>query len=174
RPTALANGRLHRHQVLRGHCALGCSGRKSGLGLTVLGRWGRTLPMLGHELVELFLVLGVTQAIEEIPEFGLLLLEPPQGFHAVLVEGAVAARGRTERKAAALHAIAHPLHLVLHPLHLVRETIAVTPASHFSAPECEKEKGKADRPPDDEAQDGYGDPAGVPGRIEHMRAVGLT
>jgi hypothetical protein len=28
--------------------------------------------MLGHELVELFLVLGVTQAIEEIAEFGLL------------------------------------------------------------------------------------------------------
>jgi hypothetical protein len=49
----------------------------------------------------------------------------------------------------------------------------MTPASHFSAPECEKEKGEADRPPDDEAQYGHGDPAGVPGRIQHMRAVGL-
>src|SRR6478752_178237 len=119
--------------------------------------------MLRHELVELFLVLGVTQAIEEIAEFGLLFLEPPQGFHTVFVKGAVAAGGRTEREAAALHVIAHPLHLVLHPLHLVRPTIAMTPTSHFSAPECEKEKGKADRPPDDEAQDSHGDPAGVPG-----------
>src|SRR6266436_10168222 len=120
------------------------------LALRLIVRRGGTLPMLRHELVELFLVLGVTQAIEEIPEFDLLFLEPPQGFHAVLVKGAIAAGGRTERKAAALHPIAHPLHLVLHPLHLVRPTIAVTPASHFSAPECEKEKGKADRPPDDE------------------------
>src|SRR5260370_26134278 len=114
--------------------------------------------MLGHELVELFLVLGVTQAIEEIAEFGLLFLEPPQGFHAVLVKGTVAAGGRTERKAAALHSIAHPLHLVLHPIHLVRPTIAGTPASHFSPPEFEKENSKADRPPDDEAQHGHGDP----------------
>ena len=52
--------------------------------------------MLRHELVELFLVLGVAQAIEEIAEFGLLLFEAPQRFHAVFVEGAIAARGRTE------------------------------------------------------------------------------
>jgi hypothetical protein len=38
----------------------------------------------------------------------------------------------------------------------------MTPATHFSAPECEKEKGKADRPPNDEAKHGDGDPAGVP------------
>ena len=31
--------------------------------------------MLGHELVELFPVLGVAQPIEEIPEFGLLPFE---------------------------------------------------------------------------------------------------
>src|ERR1019366_8850705 len=124
--------------------------------------------------VELFLVLGVTQPIEEIPEFGLLLLEALQGFHAVFVEGAIAARRRTaEAEAATLHAAAHPLHLVLHPLHLVRPAVLMTPATHFSAPECEKEKGKADRPPDDEAEHGHGDPAGVPGRIKHMRAVGL-
>ena len=47
--------------------------------------------MLRHELVELFLVLGVTQAIKEVVEFGLLFLEPPQRFDAVFVEGAVAA-----------------------------------------------------------------------------------
>ena len=66
----------------------------------------------------------------------------------------------------------HRPHMLESPWH--PGWIAVTPASHFSAPECEKEKGKPDRPPDDEAQDGHGNPAGVPGRIEHMRAVGLT
>src|ERR1700756_3669019 len=45
------------------------------------------------------------------------------------------------------------------------------PATHFSAPECEKEKGKPDRPPDDEAEHRDDDPAGVPGRIEHMGPV---
>src|SRR6478672_4067608 len=114
--------------------------------------------MLCHELVELFLVLGVAQAIEEILEFGLLLLEAPQGFDAVFVEGAVAARGRAktaEAEAATLHATSHPLHPVLHPLHFIRPAVVMVPATHFSAPECEKEKGEADRPPEDEAQYGY-------------------
>src|SRR5579863_10297171 len=127
--------------------------------------------MLRHELVELFLVLGVTQAIEEILEFGLLFLKPSQRLHAVFVEGAVAARRRAEREAAALHVVAHPLHLVLHSLHLVGPAILMTPATHFSAPECEKEKGKANRPPDEEAENRHGDPAGMPGRLEHTGAV---
>lgn len=129
--------------------------------------------MLRHELVELFLVLGVAQPVQEIPEFGLLFFQAPQGFHAVFVEGAVAAGGRSEAETAALHAVLHPLHFVLHPLHLVRKAV-LAPATHFSAPECEKEKGKPDRPPDDEAEHGDGDPAGVPGRFKHMRTVGLV
>ncbi|KMR91088.1 hypothetical protein FE62_15510, partial [Staphylococcus aureus] len=44
---------------------------------------------------------------------------------------------------------------------------------HLSAPECEKEKGKSDRPPDDEAEHGHGDPAGMPGRLQHMGPVPL-
>src|ERR1700722_18168526 len=44
------------------------------LRVTVGGR-RRTRAVLRHELVELFLVLGVTQPIEEILEFGLLLFE---------------------------------------------------------------------------------------------------
>src|ERR1700682_6134259 len=122
--------------------------------------------MLRHELVELFLVLGVAQPIEEILELGLLLFKALQRFDAVLIERAVAARGRaetTEAEAPAPHEAAHPLHLVLHPLHLVGPAVLMTPATHFSAPECEKEKGEADRPPDDEAEYGHGDPAGVPG-----------
>src|SRR5882762_6119682 len=89
------------------------------LALRLLVGRRRALLVLRHERVELFLVLGVAQAIEEILELDLLFLEALQGFGAVLVEGAVAARWRTERKTAALHVAAHPLHLVLHPLHLV-------------------------------------------------------
>jgi hypothetical protein len=49
----------------------------------------------------------------------------------------------------------------------------VTPATHFSAPECEKEKGKTDRPPDQEAENGHGNPAGMPGAFEHVRTIRL-
>lgn len=45
--------------------------------------------MLRHEGVELFLVLGVAQTIEEVLEFGLLFLETAQRLHAVIIEGAV-------------------------------------------------------------------------------------
>src|SRR5207248_11098876 len=111
----------------------------------------------------------------EVLELDLLFLEPLQCLAAVFVEGAVAAGGRTkaEAEAAALHATAHAVHLVLHPLHLVLPAILVAPATHFSAPKCEKEKGKSDRPPDDEAEDGHGNPAGMPWAFEHMRAIGL-
>src|SRR3984957_13488134 len=137
----------------------------------------RTGTVLRHERIELFLVLGVTQAIEEILELDLLLFKPLQCVRTVVVEGAVAARRRPETEAAAaiglprLHVIAHPLHLVLHPLHLVRPAILMTPATHFSAPECEKEKTKADRPPDEEAEYRHGNPTGMPGRMQHARAV---
>src|SRR4051812_14257414 len=137
--------------------------------LLVGRRRGRARLVLRHELVELFLVLGVTQTVEEVLELDLLLLEPLQRLGAVFVEGAVAARGRAEAEAetAALHAAAHAVHLVLHPLHLVLPAILVAPARHSSAPECEKEKGESDRPPHDEAEDGHGDPAGMPGRLQH-------
>src|SRR5581483_4826933 len=101
----------------------------------------------------------------------LLLLETAQRFGAVLAEGAVAGGRRAEAKAAeaaALHAVAHAVHLVLHPLHLVLPAIRVAPARHSSAPKCEKEKGESDRPPDDEAENGHGNPTRMPGRIEHV------
>ena len=58
------------------------------MGLPIRRR-GRARAVLGHELVELFLVLGVAQPIEEILEFGLLLFEALQGLDAVSVEGAI-------------------------------------------------------------------------------------
>src|SRR5215475_15355615 len=131
--------------------------------------------MLRHEGVELFLVLGVAQAAEEILELLLLLFQATQRLLTILVEGAVAAGRRAKAEAMALHAVLHPLHLPLHTFHLVRPAIAivVAPATHFSAPECEKEKGKSDRPPDQEAEDGHGNPAWVPGAFEHVRAIRL-
>src|SRR6478609_9219540 len=93
----------------------------SALRLAVRGR-RRPLAVLRHELIELFLVLGVAEPIQEILEFDLLLLEATQRLHAVFVESAVAARRRPETReaeAVALHPVAHPLHLVLHALHLV-------------------------------------------------------
>ena len=129
--------------------------------------------MLRHEQVELLLVLGVTQAIEEFAKLLLLLLKPSQRLHAVFVESPVTARGWPEGEAAAFHPVLHPLHLVLHPLHLVAPAVLMIPATHFSAPECEKEKRKADRPPDDETEHRHDDPPGVPGRIEHAGSVVL-
>jgi hypothetical protein len=46
--------------------------------------------MLRHKLIELFLVLGVAQAFEEVLEFMLFFFKALQRFDAVLIEGAVA------------------------------------------------------------------------------------
>src|SRR4051812_46216288 len=112
--------------------------------------------MLRHELVELFLVLGVTQTIQEALELVLFFLETPQRLDAVLVESTVAGGRRAEAEAAAeaaaLHAVAHPLHLVLHALHLVFEAAVTIKTTHFPAPEREEEKCEAHRPPEHKAE----------------------
>ena len=59
--------------------------------LLVGRRRRRTIATLGHELVELGLVLGVPQAIEESLELALLFLETLQRLFAILIERAVAA-----------------------------------------------------------------------------------
>ncbi|MEY9500229.1 hypothetical protein ABIF33_009249 [Bradyrhizobium elkanii] len=51
--------------------------------------------------------------------------------------------------------------------------VVVTPTGHLSAPECEKEKGEADRPPDHEAEDDPGDLQGMPRRRVEVGTVGL-
>src|SRR6266536_2539817 len=58
------------------------------------GRPAVAAAALGHELVELGLVLGVAQALQELLELTLLLFEPPQGLGAIFVERPVAARAR--------------------------------------------------------------------------------
>src|SRR5258707_12320201 len=85
------------------------------LALRLLVGRRRALLVLRHERVELFLGLGVTQAMEGILELDLLFLEALQGFGAELVEVAVADRGRDERDAGALRMAASPRPLVLLP-----------------------------------------------------------
>src|SRR5258705_7741231 len=64
-----------------------------------------------HELVELGLVLGGAQAVEELPELLLLVFEAPQSLGPIVVEGVVAARGAPAPGAAeALHRVPHAIH----------------------------------------------------------------
>jgi hypothetical protein len=49
----------------------------------------------------------------------------------------------------------------------------MSPATHFSAPDGEKEKGKPDRPPHQKSKDRHGNPAGMPRRVKHAWAVGF-
>src|SRR5262249_57401117 len=48
---------------------------------------------LGHKLIELRPILGKAKPLQKLLEFALLVLEPAQRFGAILIEGAVAARG---------------------------------------------------------------------------------
>ena len=63
---------------------------RSGFGLR--GGALRAAAALGQELVEFGLVLGVTQAVEKRFELALFFFEAAQGFRAVFIKGAVAAR----------------------------------------------------------------------------------
>src|SRR5580693_8362668 len=74
----------------------------------------RTVAPLGHELIELALVLGHTQALQEFTELPLLLLQSPQRLGAVFVESAIAARGPGPAAGTeALHLGPNALHLSL-------------------------------------------------------------
>ena len=53
----------------------------------------RSVAALGHELVELRLVLGAAQPLQIVDELLLLLFQPAQRLGAVVVEGGVAAAG---------------------------------------------------------------------------------
>src|SRR6202007_1265273 len=83
----------------------------------------RSIPLrapatLRHELVELHLVLGVPQPVEEFHELALLFFEPAYCFGPVLVKGAVAARATVAPAAApSLGCRLHPLHALLHSFH---------------------------------------------------------
>src|SRR5687767_9848259 len=125
----------------------------SGRLLAVDDRALRLVAAVGHELVELGLVLGLAQAVEEIAELLLLFLEALQRLGAVFVEGGIAARAAPRA--------APPL---IHPAFLLAVPAAATSASHASTPYQVSQEREADRPRDDEGQNQQGDP----GRLAHI------
>src|SRR3954451_8056720 len=87
---------------------------------------------IGHKLVELGLVLGLAEPLEEIEEFLLLVFETAQRLGLVVVEGAVAARFE------AVSGGAHPMLALLFPLlggFLPALGAAMLPATHASTPD---------------------------------------
>src|SRR5262245_57400072 len=104
-------------------------GQSSGLGRRGRPR-GWSVAPLGHELVELGLVLGEAQPLQKLTELALLLLETLERLGAVLVERAVAARRRVAEAAEpAAEVLAHALHFALPVL------ASMTPTSHIPAPQ---------------------------------------
>ena len=59
---------------------------RSGLGLRLRALVGAAAATLGHELVELGLVLGHAQSAEEVLKITLLLFEPAQCLGAIFIE----------------------------------------------------------------------------------------
>src|SRR4029079_2846245 len=98
---------------------------------------------LGHELVELGLVLGLPQAGEEGLKFPFLFLEATQGLGAVVVERLVPARSRRMPPGAA-----HLVHVALP----TRKSVIVEQV-HAPAPDHKCESRKPDRPPRHEADE---------------------
>src|ERR1700730_8749037 len=117
-----------------------------------------TIAPFRHELIELGLVLGHAQALQEIAEFALLVLQTPQRLGTVLVESAVAARGPGPA------AMTEVLHLGAHALHFfLPMVVAVTaPTTHASAPQREGEDREAYGPPEYEPKHREHDPRRMP------------
>src|SRR5882724_8089367 len=136
-------------------------------------RGPRLATALGHELVELDLVLGVPQAIEECFELALLLFEPTEGFVAVLVKGTVAARTLVAASAPPLGGCLHAPHPLLHSVQAPLPAIAaaVCPACHSSTPYEIPEKHETERPEQDEADDRQPDPCRLADVVQTRREI---
>ena len=105
-----------------------------------IGRAG-AVAALGHELIELGLVAGEAQPLEEFLELALLFFETPQRLGAVFVEGMVAAR-RPE-----------PAGGVLHRMTAVGAAFTSSPTAHASAPYDIGQDRETHRPPQEESED---------------------
>src|SRR6185312_1669219 len=115
---------------------------------------------LGQELIELGLVLGKAQAVEEAAELALFLFEPAQGIGAVLVEGAIAAAVVPPAPAASS---------LVAPLIVPAAIAAMSPATHSSTPDEKGQERKAHRPEQDEARDRQGDPGRLADIVQSRR-----
>src|ERR1700730_37003 len=105
-------------------------GRASALRLGFrAGRAGAAAAAISHELIELGLVLGVAQALQEFPELALLLFEPAQRLGAIFVARPISARPGV---AAAVAAARRALGVLPPPARAGAG--AMMSASHSSAP----------------------------------------
>ncbi len=129
--------------------------------------------VLGHELVEFRLVLGVTQTVEVRDEFALLFFEAAQGVGAVLVKRVVSTGGSIGAAAAppALRGPLHPLHTALHSFHATLPAVraAVSPACHPPTPYQKPENQEAQRPEQDEADNRQRDPGRLANVVQLRR-----
>src|SRR5262249_24937094 len=99
---------------------------------------------------------------------------PAECFGPVLVESAVAARPAIAPGAApSFGCRLHPLHALLHSFHAELPTLstAMCPACHSSTPYQVSENHKAERPPQDKADDHQADPRRL-ANIVQMRCDG--
>src|SRR5215469_8900279 len=96
---------------------------------------------VGHELVELSLVLCLAQPVEKRLELALLFFQAAQGLGAVFVKCSIAARRPI---AASAPTLANRLHPLEPPLPTIRT--GMCPARHSSTPYQESKKQKAERP----------------------------
>jgi len=103
---------------------------------------------VGHELVELSLVLCLAQPVEKRLELALLFFQAAQGLGAVFIKCSIAARRPIAASAPTLGSRLHPLEAPLHPLDPPLPTIrtGMCPARHSSTPYQESKKQKAERP----------------------------
>src|ERR1700751_4378401 len=70
---------------------------RTGLSLRLCVRGGVATATLGHELVELGLVLGSTQAIQKFLEFALFILKSTQRLRSIFVESPISTRSPINR-----------------------------------------------------------------------------
>src|SRR5439155_12198199 len=141
--------------------------RREGSGLRLWRRSFGAAAAFGHDLIEFGCVLGVAQPVQELEEVALLVFEPAQRFGAILVEGAVAARGLTVGPAPAgapgtpvARCRLHALHALLHAVHApLPAFLSMHPASHATTSYQISENDKANRPPQQKAHDHQRDPS---------------
>ena len=142
--------------------------------LRLLWRRRRALAQFGHELVELSLVLGEAQPVQEGAKLLLLFFQPAKCLHTIFIEGAVAAgRRRALPTTATPDFPAGPrcrtilcrtiLSRTILPgptlpgstvpgSTLVTTVAVASPAPHAFAPYCVEHQRKPDRPPENQTE----------------------
>src|SRR5262245_26505782 len=107
---------------------------------------------LGHERVELSLVLGNAEPFEEFAKLALLLFEPPQRLGPVFIERPIAARWRLPPPVRGLAPV------IVHHALAASPGLASSPTAHASTPYEIGQGRETQWPPDDEADERQREP----------------